>query len=448
MKKPYEKPVIKRYQAGIADKMSRARTVKIQAAIEGQQVGELLAAYGSPLFVYSERQIGRTYRRLLDVFSQRYPKVQTAWSYKTNYLKAVCKIFHRLGAWAEVVSPMEYEMARKLGQRPEQIVFNGPYKPYAALKQAVLDGAMINVDSLDEIQALEQVAAEIGRPVEAGLRLNMALEGGFMSWDRFGFNLDGDEAFHAVKIAVAKGQVRIRGLHSHIGTFILEAEHYRTQVKKLVAFAQLLREKLGITPAYIDVGGGFASDIDLKGSYLKTSEIIPHFEDYADAICQPLLDGFSTAELPLLLLESGRALIDEAGYLLGTVIATKRLANGRRALVLDAGVNLVFTAFWYNHEILPAVDKGFPLEDHVVYGPLCMQIDVLRDSVKLPFLEKGDQVVIRPVGAYNNTQWMQFINLRPAVVLLGKDGGRALIREAETVDYLQQPERLPPWLQD
>jgi diaminopimelate decarboxylase len=445
MKKPYEKPVIKRYQAGIAEKFVPSRGVKIRESIEGYRVSELLAAHGSPLFVYSARQLKRTYQRLFDAFSMRYPRVQTAWSYKTNYLRTICSMYHQLGSWAEVVSPMEYEMARRLGVAPAQIIFNGPYKPYEALKQAITEGALVNVDSLDELQDLEKIADETGQPVQAGIRLNMALEGGYISWDRFGFNLDNDQALHAVKLAAAKGKVRIRGLHAHIGTFILDVDHYRTQVTKLVAFARLLKEKLGLTMEYIDIGGGFASDIDLKGSYLRTSEIIPHFEEYAEAICTPLLDGFGPEELPLLILETGRGLVDEAGSLLATVVATRRLASGRRALVLDAGVNLLFTSFWYNHEILPAVDKGFPVEEQVVYGPLCMQIDVLRESVRLPFLEKGDPVVIRPVGAYNNTQWLQFINLRPAVVLIGEKGEIHRIREPETVEYLQQPENLPDW---
>ena len=448
MKKRYEKPVIKRYQSGITDKFAPMAAARVMADIEGRPVAELLENHGSPLFVYSEPRVKRTHQRLLDAFSLRYPRVQLAWSYKTNYLRAICQLYHRLGSWAEVVSPMEYDMARRIGVLPEQIVFNGPYKPYRDLKRAVLEGAMVNIDSLEELRDLERIAGETGISVSAGVRLNMALEGGYTAWGRFGLNLDSGEALHAIKVAAARGMVHIRGLHSHIGTFILDADLYRAQVRKLVAFAKELQETLGITVEYIDVGGGFASIIDLKGAYLRTSESIPRFEEYAEAVCTPLLEGFAADELPLLILESGRALIDEAGFLLATVIATRRLQSGLRALVLDAGVNLVFTSFWYNHEILPTTDRGIPLEEHAVYGPLCMQIDVLRENVKLPLLEKGDQVVIRPVGAYNNTQWLQFINLRPAVVLLGENGGTEVIREAESLDYLQQPEHMPAWLRE
>jgi diaminopimelate decarboxylase len=447
MKRAYEKPVIRKYTSGIANKMGAAGPVAVQDNIEGVGINDLIRDYGSPLFVYSEKVIRETYEKLIHAFSARYPRVQAAWSYKTNYLQAVCRSFHKLGSWAEVVSSMEYDMARGLGMEGEQIIFNGPYKPYNALRKAVLDGAMINIDGLDEMRDLELISEEIGSTVNAGIRLNMSL-GTYMAWDRFGFNLDTTEAYEAVKMAASKGKVKIKGIHAHIGTFILEPDYYRAAVYKVAEFALSLKKELGIKVEYIDIGGGFASHNDLKGAYLPTSETAPHFEQYAEAICSPLLSAFPPDELPLLILETGRALIDEAGYIVSTVVATKRLGSGQRALILDAGVNLLFTAFWYNHEVVPAVNRGFPMDDHIIYGPLCMQIDVIRESIKLPYLEKGDKVLIRPVGAYNNTQWMQFIHLRPNVVMISEKKDVSVIRKAETLDYLQSPESLPEWLTD
>jgi len=124
--------------------------------------------------------------------------------------------------------------------------------------------------------------------------------------------------------------------------------------------------------------------------------------------------------LPILFLETGRALIDDAGYLLGMVLANKRLSNTRRATIIDVGVNILFTSFWYEHEIYPAQECSQQTEDTTIYGPLCMNIDVIREAIQFPLLQKGDLVVIPRVGAYNMTQWMQFISLRPNVVLLDK----------------------------
>ena len=204
-----------------------------------------------------------------------------------------------------------------------------------------------------------------------------------------------------------------------------------------------MKEEHHIGVKYIDIGGGFASKNRLKSTYLPTTDLAPDFDAFAEAICSILLGSFPKDNLPILFLETGRAVIDEAGYLITTVEATKRLPSGLRALVLDAGVNIMVTSFWYDLEMLPVKEKSNFMEDHVVFGPLCMQIDVIRDIVKLPILSKGDNLVIRPFGAYNTTQWMQFIKMRPAIVMIGMLREVDVIREAEDVTYLHQKDRLP-----
>lgn len=445
MKKSYEKPFIRRQAGGVSNKFGGLTQAVVKDSIEGITIADLVSRYGSPLFIYCERKAQEKYRALVDSFSMRYPKVQHAWSYKTNYLKAVCALFHKMGSWAEVVSAMEYDMALTLGVAPSRIIFNGPFKPYEALRRALIDGASVNVDSMDELYDAEKIAAEIGAPVKVGIRLNMSL-GACMPWDRFGFNIEAGQAYQAVKRAISGGGLVVEGLHAHIGTFILDPETYKMETEKLVGFAKQVRDEFEVRLRYIDIGGGFPSRNTLKGTYLSTSDMVPPFDRYAEGICGALLAGFRPDGLPLLILETGRALIDEAAVLVATVVSVKRLNDGTRALVLDAGVNLLFTAFWYDHDILPTVDRGSPLEDHIVYGPLCMQIDVVHERMRLPHLERGDTIIIRPVGAYNNTQWMQFINLRPNVVMIGEKGDVSLIREAETVEYLQERERIPPWL--
>jgi len=146
---------------------------------------------------------------------------------------------------------------------------------------------------------------------------------------------------------------------------------------------------------------------------------------------------------------SGRALIDDAGYLLGTVISNKRSSIGKRTTIIDIGVNILFTAFWYEHKMTPAQPFTHYSEDTTVYGPLCMNIDVVRESVSLPLMNKGDNFVIQTVGAYNMTQWMQFITLRPNVVMIDEEEGDVhLIRAAETIDRITQLEKVPEHLKE
>ncbi|MGM0558021.1 MAG: diaminopimelate decarboxylase, partial [Myxococcota bacterium] len=114
---------------------------------------------------------------------------------------------------------------------------------------------------------------------------------------------------------------------------------------------------------------------------------------------------------------------------------------------LDAGVNTLFTSFWYDHDIVPGQSiDGMP-EPTIFYGPLCMNIDVVRDTMLYPPMEVGDRVILRNVGAYNVTQWMQFITYRPNVVLVGRDGKHGLIRAAEDLETIVERERMPAWLE-
>ena len=197
------------------------------------------------------------------------------------------------------------------------------------------------------------------------------------------------------------------------------------------------------------MGGGFASKNTLKGSYLQGVDSSPSFDQFAEAITTAILNaGFVENELPLLILETGRALIDDAGSLLGTVISNKRLADGRRATIMDFGVNILFTSFWYDHKVSPAQEFSQYTEDAVLYGPLCMNIDVIRENITLPPLKRDDHVVVHTVGAYNMTQWMQFIALRPAIIMIDMDEKAHVIRNRETLNSIQGDEVIPKYLKD
>ena len=440
---PYEKPTILRHQGGLANKHGRGPSRRSLSRIDGVRVEELVAKYGSPLYVFSEHSLRRAYRDTLRAFSLRYPKVQLAWSYKTNYLDAVCRVFHQEGAWAEVVSEMEYEMARRLGVPGHQILFNGPYKPVPALRTAIEEGARLHLDHWDELWAVEKLAIEMNRKVNVAIRVNMDT-GIYPRWDRFGFNLDSGEALDAIRRMHAGGHLVLDGLHAHIGTYVMTTEAYGKAASRLAELALLVKRDMGLRVTSIDLGGGFASRSTLHAQYAPGVDSSPPVDQYAEAIASALLGaGFPPDELPTLMLETGRALVDESGFMITSVVGTKRLANGARSVIIDAGVNVLFTSFWYRHDILPVHDRGGMLEDAVVYGPLCMNIDVVHPSTLLPPVDPGDLLVIRPVGAYNVTQSMQFIRLRPAIVMVGEDQQVDLIRAAETVDDIKRNELVP-----
>jgi diaminopimelate decarboxylase len=442
----YERPVINRIQSGLPDKFGAKFSIESKTEIEGFLIKDLLAEYGSPLYIISENSIRNTYREALQAFSTRYPKVQMAWSYKTNYLDAVCRIYHQEGSWAEVVSWFEYEKALSNGIDPKKIIFNGPYKTTEELKQSILNGSLIHIDHFDELYEIIRLSSTLTEKAKVAIRINMDT-GIYPLWERFGFNYENGEAWNAINRIMTSENLELIGLHTHIGTYIMSTTAYAVATAKLADLAVRTDRKFSHKIKYIDMGGGFATQNTLKGAYLPGTDTCPSFDDYAEAITGALLNSeIRPEDMPLLILETGRALIDDAGYLLGKVVANKRMASGRRGMIVDIGVNHLFTSFWYEHNILPGVPVNADSEDTQICGPLCMNIDVIRQAVRFPMLQPGDPVVIERIGAYNMTQWLQFITYRPKVVLIGSDGETYIIRENENLDTFKALERVPEFL--
>jgi len=445
-KKIFERPIIKKLNAGLPDKFGLKNRLDAITHIDDIGVNELINKFGSPLYVLSEKTIRRTYQEAHRAFTTRYPKVQFSWSYKTNYLDAVCRIFHSEGAWAEVVSGFEYQKALNNGVQGKHIIFNGPEKSQQDLILAVENQSLIHIDHFDELYTLIRISQNSVKRPKVAIRVNMDT-GVYPQWDRFGFNFDNGEAWDALNRIMMSTTLDLVGLHTHIGTYMISVDAYKVAAQKLIVLTTKLRDKYNHHLKYIDMGGGFASKNTLKGAYLSGADTCPTFDDYADAITSVFMSAdFLPEQLPVLILETGRALIDDAGYLLGTVLANKRLTNGQRATVIDIGINLLFTSFWYDHDIRPAQPVSDHTEETTIFGPLCMNIDVIRHNIMFPLLKKGDNVVIKRIGAYNMTQWLQFITYRPNIVLIDIDGNTHIIRKRENNETFTAQEIVPDYL--
>lgn len=443
----YEKPVINRISAGVPDKFGLGANIKPVTHIDGVSVKELVEKYGSPLFVLSEKTIRETYQKALNAFKTRYQKVQFAWSYKTNYLNAVCNTYHQEGSWAEVVSGFEYQKAIANGVPGNKIIFNGPDKSKEDLTVAIKNESLIHIDHQDEFYDIQSIAHDLNKKAKVAIRVNMDT-GIFPKWVRFGFNLENGEAWGILNKIMTDDGFELMGLHTHIGTYIMDTNAYGVAAAKLAQLAVRLEHKYNHHIKYIDMGGGFASKNTLKGAYLPGSDTCPSFDDYAEAITNALQHSDIIYDhMPMLILETGRALIDDAGSLIGTALANKRLPDGRRSLIIDIGVNLLFTAFWYEHQIAPAQMTPPYTEDTIIYGPLCMNIDVIREAIKFPVIEKGEHLVMSRIGAYNMTQWMQFITYRPKIVMIDTNGEPHVIRENENHETMNALDRVPEHLE-
>jgi len=419
--------------------MTSPRPLHVRATIGHASIEQLVRDFGSPLFVFDERALREQFRSYRDAFTRRYPKTLFAWSYKTNYLQAICTLFHQEGAAAEIVSTMEWEKARKLSVPGDRIIFNGPNKRSETLKEAILAGARINIDHWDELQDIEDIAGEIKRPVDVGLRLSVEV-GEKATWARFGLSVESGDALRAVKRMHASERLRLRGLHCHIATFVLDANRYARQVEKMLGLAYEVEDQFGWRIQYLDIGGGFASQCLMRHAKPGKERPIPTPSDYAIAITDSLKRSLRPGHQPELIVESGRALIDNAGFLVTSVAARKQLPEGTPFYVLDAGTNLLSMLALIEIGVETQRQHEGPLKKSMLCGPLCMNTDIVRHEVDLPELQRGDLLVLSPAGAYNVTQSIPFIEYRPVALLVRDDGSVQVIREREDLSDIDRRE--------
>ncbi len=411
------------------------RQAQAMDRIAGHDPLALLEQYGSPLVIFDGKQLKKSYEGFVGAFKQHYEKMHVAYSVKTNYLSSLVAFLYQQGAKMEVVSGFEYAVCRRLGIPGEDITFNGPWKKNAELIGAFENGSQVNLDNHDELLRVERLAKDIPGKKRIGIRVNMDVS--YPPWDKFGFNLASGDAMAMAKRILANPEFELAGLHMHVGTYIPNPDQYRKGASALVELALRLRDKFGVAPGSIDMGGGYASSNTLRGQMLQGTATSPTPEMYADCVTEPLIrakekEGYE----PELILEPGRALVDDCGDIITTVVSVKPLRGGGRAAIIDAGVNILPTAYWYDHEITPIATEPRPTERVKLFGPLCMQIDVVRPKVTLPSPRPGDVYAIRKVGAYNFSQSMQFIYSRPNYVMALDDEVHVIRREETVADAL------------
>ena len=458
-KRKYEAPNIELIQISTIGKHSILNMGTSSVFEEVDDIEKLLNKYDSPLFLLSEKKLRSKYNEFKDAFTEEGIETIIGYSYKTNYLPALCSILKQEGAWAEVVADMEYKLARSLNIPGSKIIFNGCHKTETELNKAVSEDALINIDSFNELELLDRVAGSLGKKARTGIRINFVM--GNMPWTKFGFNYESGEAKEALEKISKKKNIKFEAIHNHSGTFNVDPKMYSKSTRIIIELAEYAK-KLGLNTKIIDVGGGFPSSNKLKPQYdipggSKYNENT--LQQFSSAIMNHLKKAkhlFNKGK-PILILEPGRAIVDEAMQLISKVVSKKKDANGNDSIVMDAGVNILPTAYWYdfepklanklngsNNNLNGKTKKNGSNYNGLVkmYGPLCMQIDSINESVNLPSVELGDVIVFSNVGAYNLTQSMQFIQTRPAVVLLGPNGVE-LIRRKETWRDIFKLDTLP-----
>ncbi|MCR4621560.1 MAG: hypothetical protein K5663_05700 [Clostridiales bacterium] len=394
-------------------------------------VKEIVERYGTPLYVFFEEEFKRNLLELEASYKKIYPTFQIAYSFKTNYMPAACKIALGLNEYAEVVSDLEYNMAKEYGFSPDHIIVNGPGK-WNGLREMLDDGSIVMLDNAYEARAALEIANTLDHKVNVGFRLNFPIGTGKES--RFGFDVDDRATVNLINYMRNCEKIRIVGLHFHLGgSRGLDA--WRQRAVKIIKYADaLLKDN---EKKILDLGSGMFGHMNPKLAAQFNQELFT-FDEYAEVVAGEFNRHFShlpIEERPKLIVEPGSTVIANTMIYATRIIAEKTIRN-RKILIVDGSV----------HQ-LGELGKKKQLPVHVikettqdakesyaeVTGYTCLEDDILFRNLKSNALV-GDCLIFENAGAYTNVMKPPFIQVGCGIVSFGKDGLIRIDKRQETVN--------------
>lgn len=395
-----------------------------QSLLGFQMLERLKTEHGSSFYLLNVAKLRENYWKIENAFRSKYEKFIIGYSYKTNYLPFLCKELSKLGAFAEVVSRLEYDLAIKIGEDPKKIIFNGPIKSKDDIFYALENESIVNLDSCNEIEYVKQFSKKHkDRKVKIGLRVNFditvngcsPLQDGYEN-SRFGICIENGDLQHAINDLQAVENIRIAGLHAHFSTRKRSVETYRLITQKLSLIA---KESLVENVEYIDIGGGIYGE--LPSSFQIEA---PSFDDYAEVVCEVMNKEWAhLAEKPALILEPGISMVANTFLFITKVIDVKKVKD-KHFVVVDGSIHNIKPTMHDNELPLKIVRRDKEIDREKIFqivGYTCMEKDYLAHKVKAQLPNMADYIVFENVGAYTIVFNPPFIKERPAIVAVEQD---------------------------
>lgn len=382
-------------------------------------IQKLVSNYGSPFYLIDRERFEANFDAIVKAFQSRHIPLNPAYSYKTNYIPYLCRVFADKGGWAEVVSRMEYDLALKVGCAPAKIIFNGPVKRPDDIALALSNGSLINLDSEAEIDAvLTYAAAHFDRVVPIGLRVNIGLSDAAgqshiqnsLKVGRFGF--DPTEIQDVSGKLAAPKNIKVVSLHGHTSTTDRSVWCFQTIAQTLVDIG---RQCFADTIEYLNVGGGMFGFVPPEHRWCA----MPSFDDYAEVVCGVLnADAWVQRRKPALVIEPGVAMAANAVSFITQVVSVKTVREKTFVTVDGSAFNTKPTFHAINplFEVISACGGDAAVRTFDVVGSTCMEKDILLSEITAPLPNAGDFLRIDNVGAYTVVMTPPFINPAPAIV--------------------------------
>lgn len=371
--------------------------------LTSEMMSELCDVYGNAFYLLDSKKFSNNFVELSNEFKKIYPNFNIAYSYKTNYTPKLCKIVNDNGGYAEVVSEMELEIALRIGVKATKIIWNGPIKNQDKIKQLLLMGGTVNIDSVFEIETIKKIAHQNpNHRLNLGIRCNFDVGDGVIS--RFGFDIDSIEFEQALDFIKNIENVHLINLQCHFAK--RNVEYWPARAKGMATLALQVKERLGYIPDRIDIGGGLFGHMDdaLKAQFSTT---IPTYEDYAKAAASVFAEHFPNLETELLI-EPGSALVGDCMKFVGRIETIKTVRNKTFATMLGSQKNISMGGVNPPIFVIKSGTKRKYYKDVDIVGYTCIEGDVLYHNYEGD-LSVGDYVVFSNCGSYSLVMKPPFI---------------------------------------
>jgi len=415
-----------------------------QMCCEGVPLRRIADAVGTPAYVYSHATLSHHYRVFDDAFAA-IPHV-ICYSVKANPNGSVIRTFTNMGSGADIVSGGELARALAAGALPGKIVYSGVGKQVWEIEEALRRGIlMFNVESREELETIDAVAARLRRKAPISIRVNPDVDpkthpyiSTGLKKNKFGIHID--QAVRDYEWAARRRHIEVVGVDCHIGSQLTDVSPFVDAAARVRALVDRLVRK-GLPIRYVDVGGGLG--------ITYSDELPPRPRQYAEAVIR----AFGGLDVTLVL-EPGRVLVGNAGVLLARVLYTKtsKAAGGageKRFVIADAAMNDLARPSLYGsyHAIAPVTKTARRKVVADVVGPICESGDFLAKDRELPAVSSGDLIAVMSAGAYGFSMSSTY-NSRPRAAEVLVSGSRfEVVRERETLRDLTRGERTASFLE-
>src|SRR5581483_11621112 len=422
-------------------------------------LSELAQEFGTPLYVYSKRQIIENFHSFDATLKSSGKEHYVSYAVKANSNIELLRILAEEGSGADVVSAGELLAALAAGFAPEKITFDGTGKTDEEIELALRANIdAFNVESFEELAVINSIAERLGQAAGHAVRAKVSIRvnpdvdakshpyiSTGMKENKFGIEME--NAREAFMYASRHPALEVVGIHVHIGSQITSLDPFIKAARSTVKFVNSLRVKSGIVLEHLNFGGGqgihyrnvVRHPLLPKDEFGEEGEYVPSLSEFVGAVL-PILDQTGLK----IIFEPGRAIVANACALLASVLYTKE-NSVKKFVITDTGMTELIRPCLYEayHQVAPLKLLSGATQKVDIVGPICETSDFLAQSREMPSLKRGDAIAVLCAGAYGYALASNY-NLRPRAAEVLVDGtDYRLIRERERIEEVAGISKAP-----